>query len=739
MNNLLDPLDQSLLEQAPSGMQEKANIQCCCGRQSCAFLEHSNAVLEGLEKDLLSAARIGQACKTYNSTDALGQELCHRSLSFHPIRMQDLYCHLLTLIKALLARHESHMVEAEEERIKMSDTIDRLETEKKELETSNAQVIAENRELLNQLEEINNQVTESNIEIQSLTTTLASTREELQRLTVLATRAAKLETQLMSMETEHAALQNQLSNSQDENHTIVQRWRKAEGTVLYLQEQVDKIEKEAREERERHVEVMGRLERRRTVERELERAAGRLKGAAATKSLSQDQPGTNVVSHFVRDILQDNANLQLGVIELREMLSDSNLEVENLREQLLLHQPIESAASTLKAELGAVEKATANTIYEQMPEVHVHHHYHGPEITVKKSKKKRAAITHNHFVPSSASHSRHHRSKEWRVSSSSAATILSQTSVTVPPNRWSMQSTQTGISFAPSSIPSSPRRSSSLFDSLDNTFDSRPSTPDSSIMGSSPPAVVQSKATGRFPDNVPGLAGHRSISTPAPLQLSRRLVTSRIIPVSKIEETISPSSNSLHDTILEESEIIDDTTSPDSSVISFPRGRHRRAASHESLFSLSERQKPLRTQISQNFNITGRGFSPVTYSPTTASITTEPLVSHATVSAQDMPSQRESSYGSKDMARSLLSQASGSPHDQQTTRKSSSGWAWGKWGKVPVPIAPRKTPQSPLEAILRSPGVNQSGAIRGFKPKRTPSNIEPNLVDEDSLRDALEE
>jgi hypothetical protein len=34
--------------------------QCCCGRSDCAYLEHNNVALEGLERDLEKAARLGQ-------------------------------------------------------------------------------------------------------------------------------------------------------------------------------------------------------------------------------------------------------------------------------------------------------------------------------------------------------------------------------------------------------------------------------------------------------------------------------------------------------------------------------------------------------------------------------------------------------------------------------------------------------------------------------------------------------
>lgn len=37
-----------------------ANLRCCCGRFDCALLEHNVVALEGLEKDLETAARLGQ-------------------------------------------------------------------------------------------------------------------------------------------------------------------------------------------------------------------------------------------------------------------------------------------------------------------------------------------------------------------------------------------------------------------------------------------------------------------------------------------------------------------------------------------------------------------------------------------------------------------------------------------------------------------------------------------------------
>lgn len=222
------------------------------------------------------------------------------------------------------------MVEAEEERSRMAADIHKLETQNKHLESANAQVIGENRCLLNQLEDLNNTATESSSEVQSLTMTLDATRHELQKITILAGRAAHLEQQLAALEIEQEQLHQELATTKDDECSAVRRWKQAERTFHNLQQQMHKIELEARQERERHAEVLERVERQRVVETELGSAAGRLKGAAVASTVGNEKKVTSVVSHFVTDILQDNANLQLGIVELREMLLTSNEEVEKL-------------------------------------------------------------------------------------------------------------------------------------------------------------------------------------------------------------------------------------------------------------------------------------------------------------------------------------------------------------------------------------------------------------------------
>ena len=44
----------------PTHSRAPSSLRCCCGRDDCALLEHNNVALEGLEKDLETAAKLGQ-------------------------------------------------------------------------------------------------------------------------------------------------------------------------------------------------------------------------------------------------------------------------------------------------------------------------------------------------------------------------------------------------------------------------------------------------------------------------------------------------------------------------------------------------------------------------------------------------------------------------------------------------------------------------------------------------------
>ncbi|OAA53640.1 hypothetical protein SPI_09347 [Niveomyces insectorum RCEF 264] len=386
-------------------------LQCCCGRTGCIYLLHNCSVLEGVEKDVRTAAKLGQS---------------------------------------LLERHEAYMADAERDRAELVKRVEQLEMDKKELEAENAKKIEENRALLDQLEALNNAVTASDTHVTLLEASLQSSQQTIRRLEGAAERAEAMERHLAALEAEQAVLQNSLVTSESEARYAIQRWKRAERGIADLQHQLEQMEKEAREEQERHLEVVGRMERQRAVEKELNTAAGRLKGAAAARSLQENNRhnGSGVVTHFVRDLLQDNANLQLGIGELRAMLMASNDEIQLLRDQLMFHQPLAdddaagatagagagagatSATPTLRAEL-EVEGSTADTVnapetpgesarepstptsshlhlhqHAISQDLRVHHYYHvGKKAEPKKARKKRTSLTPSVFTPPSTTFS----------------------------------------------------------------------------------------------------------------------------------------------------------------------------------------------------------------------------------------------------------------------------------------------------------------------------------------------
>ncbi|KAF2868720.1 hypothetical protein BDV95DRAFT_500094 [Massariosphaeria phaeospora] len=732
--------------------------QCCCGSKDCAFLAHNGMLLEGLERDVSKAAQLG---------------------------------------KALLQRHEAYVADSEQERERMTATIANLEKEKLELEQRNAETIKANRDLLDQLEQLNDAVATSDSQIKALTDTLHSTEEEIQRLSSLAARTQMLERQLIDLEREQAQVQGSLDDKTSDERTAIQRWRRAERTIADLQDQIDRIEKEAREERDRHVEIVARMERRMVVDGELASAAGRLKAKAG-----QEKAGTNVVSHFVKDILLDNANLQHGILELREMLLNSNEEVERLRDHLRVHQPVITpttedvptpTATSLQKELG----------FEQVvnQELHIHHHYHEPKPNKaapkpqpqRRPKKKRFSLTPGHFTPPVA------------MDPSSSAAILSQTAVTVPnTNRWSNATT-----LAPSSMPGSPLSISHRDPVYDRVFSdvaydsSRPTSPSDSLDFQSPmfgpikPRDAFAQDDGFYHSRKksqtlkpPSLSTIRSASTPISL-------TTKSSPATALISAVSPANSFVNDIfVLSPSlqpqsaipEANEEAPAPDSQPLTSPpfspdvetddpnllspmthtRPALRRHASHESLISISgmdihtlqSRPSQLLLSCSPRFASTGSGPS------------IQPEVTPWTATAGSNMSRRD--LDSSTFNRSLLYATIANNQKRGVgSRKSDGigkkvgGWVFGKWGATPTPSTTtrpgsskssdtqqsqssqdtaKKSGEAPGSAAkkefrLRPPGVNQSGPIWGFfdAVPPVPAKVVVTDLDADALGEALAE
>lgn len=667
----------------------------------------------------------------------------------------------------------------------MASIIDQLERDKRGLELANEKTVEENRELLDQLEHMNHTISTSDAYIQSLATTLRSNRKEIGRLAALAARSTELEAQLLAIETEQISLQDQLAITQCDHQSVVYRWKNAERTISNLQEQVDRMEKEASDERERHEEVVTRFERRRAVERELNGAAALSKDSLLATKLREK--GNNVVSHFVRDILQDNANLQMGIVELREMLMSSNEEVENLREQMLLHQPatlINESQTVLKNELASSRAP------EPVPEVHVHHHYHpltkASATTVSTTRRPRnRRSTSRIFSPPSGLRTPISPTDPITTRSStpsSAAAILSQTSVTIPPlhlrpNRWSVQSSQNSSSIAPSSVPSSPRsafRNSSIFDSIDSTLgSSRPTSPEST--GADSPMFLTRHNKSSSYTSLASLSARKpsdNLSGAYPIpNCPPEAITEDLIPIY-IDNAIE------HSTILEEPEedllpekptltlnasnaSLNDVFAP--LVLVHPQ--LHRAISHESILSIksptnanSLRSKPAQLLAHKTPSRTSLTLSNPIIDPTFAiaqPIPSHPLrVSsrnynrsllsgrspfvndsadrHSHRSQKDTFTASYTHYSHRSSSSSLLSERRGKPPPPPLT-KLVGNWMTGKWGISP------KASTSELRAKVteRTPGVNQPGIIKGLMAPRTPFNVEAKSVDANALHDSL--
>lgn len=395
-------------------------------------------------------------------------------------------------LQALLDRHEAYVKESQAEQARLSNYIIDLENEKTSLQDANHKIVVENRELLQKLEQLNTDFGESGQKVQDLERFVQDCEQEIRRLNSLTRRTQELELKMLDMEREQAELNKHIADGKEETRSTISRWKESERRVRELEQEVQRIEWAARLDREKHEEIVARMERDRALDRELGLSEGRLKATAAVQNMKSGGPGEKqVVSNFVRDILQDNANLQAGIAELRELLQSSNDEVQNLREQVILHQPIiEEGTHTPQRSLSLSEElALSRSPPKQLQqEVHVHHHYHA-KVGSKKEKTPlvRRSSRRRALMPSALSSS---------PSTSELSTPLIRahrynSDKDFKTNRWSMQSTAT-TSTHMSSMASSPRsyfdRNSSIFDRMEREEESsRPTSPDSFILSSPMP------------------------------------------------------------------------------------------------------------------------------------------------------------------------------------------------------------------------------------------------------------
>jgi hypothetical protein len=668
-------------------------------------------------------------------------------------------------LQALLARHESFMAESEEERRRMVAGMEQLENEKRALEAENARVVQENKELLNQLEDMNNQIADSDVHIDSLTAMLSSAQFENKRLTALASKTAELEAQLTEIESGQSRLQDELTSTQEDERSAVHRWKHAETRLRDLNDQVRRMESEVREERERHVELFGRLERRRLVEKELESAAGRLKGAAAASTLGKDKNGTNVVSHFVRDILQDNANLQAGVVELRELLQTSNEEIQTLREQVLRHQPIPSETALQPPSL--MDEFQQSRPKGVSQEVHVHHHHYHAKITAKKERvpnfrrpPKRRGLA---FLGSNSSAGP--QTPILHRGSNVVSMPFSGNSI----NRWSVQSSATDISNA-SSQPSSPysdHRSSSIFDRIDpGSESSRPTSPESACF---PPSgfkfqhrrphsksnntvltdVSEDEPLGKMlasSDDGQCAEARRGQTTRGNVEFEQGILTADVAGRSPLVPFKHP--QSVPNVLLSdhESDAAKASRLPDAfSDFQQDRSGLRPSNSRESLVSISGMDIHLPQHRNTRLSPLARPSSKSDVSaPLNFSIafpSQQPLASIAEVNASfsNLASPSTSDRLSPVSLLSGLSSAKSTSTENKGLGRLVGSWVRGRLGVAPTASTGNlREPAAFGGSFTRMPGINQKGPIVGWKPPdRTPSEVHAKMLDEGLLKESL--
>ena len=398
-------------------------------------------------------------------------------------------------LQALLARHESYVAESQQEHDSHDAKIAQLDADRSALQSANERVVAENKELLSTLETVNDSYKASDNTVKALEALLRDTEIEVRRLNGLARRAEDLAARMQEMDKQRAELMQRLLDGETESRSTLMRWRESERKVRQLELEVQKIEWEARTDREKHEEIVARLERERVLERELGGAEGRLKGAAAVQGI-ESGTGGNVVTHFVRDILQDNANLQAGIVELRELLQSSNNEVQSLRQQVVHHQPVDEAeAEDQFSESVPLDQEmiwNQTSTQPRQREVHVHHHYHAklapkhnkPSTTRRACRRRTVIGTGAFSSPGSSTPSTPSTGPHRFASSPIVPLHLNQPQPKLGRSRWSVQSSGTMASTI-TSFPNSPQshifdQSSSIFDRIEaDDQSSRPTSPES--------------------------------------------------------------------------------------------------------------------------------------------------------------------------------------------------------------------------------------------------------------------
>lgn len=672
-------------------------------------------------------------------------------------------------LQALLARHEAFVEDVERDQLQTSKVVGMLEDDKRRLSEENAQAIDENRALLSQLEELNRSLVDSDAQVKSLSATLRSAELEVQRLATLASRTTRLEAQLEALELEHTEMHQTVILTKEQERNATQHWKRAERALAALQDDIERIEEEAEVERKRNAEIIGRLERKRLVESELEDGFEEREKIGTKTGENHSQAGGSVISRFVSDILQDNANLQSGIVELRERLLDSEEHTDRLREQLdivqqnaILSTGDDSQGTSLAKDMRPMSP------YRTMHELHVHHHIHeagrAKEKPMTRRLVKRGTATVG-ITTATSLQDRHLRLRQptraQSERSTAAAAILSRTSVSVPiapPPMSSSHATmqiiqsQSDAMSPASSSPASSKRRVHIFEhtSGESVLDtSRPTSPDS--IETLSPAAASSRAKGKSQDG--------SISQFLPPKsrevgrAARKAGEQLMSAMLEDHESWGSEQKSTHNTAHIrniDAELSQKTTENIHEQSNLEGSRLRRTASHDTLLSVSGMDiHTLRHRPSQ-LVVTGHGLYPQTglgSSSLSAALTSNKPVlgamSPATRPSIALPRQSSNAYGHAFLQRgpqSSLAKANLSAVNIENKGKYGKrlgDWVWAKLGTGNSPLPSQLKTDHPVSKGAAAQKDRITQAVRQEPHASTVPEVVSSEVDQVMLQECL--
>ncbi|KOS19891.1 hypothetical protein ESCO_005806 [Escovopsis weberi] len=653
------------------------------------------------------------------------------------------------------------MAEAERDRMRLNARIERLELDKEELETQNSLKVQDNLALIDQLESLNNTVFDADAKIKTLEATLLSSQQALVHLEGTASRAVDAERHLKELVEEQERLQGELQSSREEARSHAYRFKEAQRGILDMQDQLDRMEREARQERERHAETVEKMGRQREVEKQLNAAAQRLKGAAASKPPTHKkhrrQASSKTVGNFVKDLLQDNATLQLAIAELREMLFNSNDEIQSLREQLLFHQPVSQGE---KAAISSAIKAELEPLMDSpklSQEMRSHHHCHLKQDTRGSGKKRHSTL--GSYPPTSplrpsSTPAVSSSSNEWRSvstpagsSSRSCNEIPCNPSMPVASGCWAEYSSH---SSAVSSVIGSPQSSSrGYFDQVVPDAD-RPVSPSTSYDPISPTwrASHKKRASEASSSSLQSLADSESARTHA--HYSHRRWASATIREEDEEDHLSETLRSIHHSSLRAKMALADELdlsqtedeTEDESESGPIRPSFHRSNTHEYSMSLAG-GLDMSALVASPGQITLRSQGSADAVAVVSGVNAEPTLARTRSRLSDAALRNQFAHF---QVSKLSSTLSAEAITSQTPRGGAGGlgaWTgWRLWGGSSSPAA--RFVRREVHDPHRAHGNNQPGAIPGFskywktqKRDEAPSATITETVDRNALSENL--